>query len=146
MGNRGIVAGSPIGATDSSYSLNSRYNSGAHPAPYSVDSHRSLSEDKVVGASGWPLISILYTMPKRLKLCTNLPACPSVEHTHSPTSMMKDARGEPARVFVMVSPCALRCTSASISSANCQHKSANKHSQCLSACSLPCRHLQNSFF
>jgi len=30
MGNRGIMAGSPIGVTDSSYSLNSQYNPGVH--------------------------------------------------------------------------------------------------------------------
>jgi hypothetical protein len=79
------------------YSLNSHYNSGAHPAPYSVEGHRSFSGQKVVGASRWPLYSILYTMLTRLELRTNLRPFLPVEDTHSSTRMMKNATGETAR-------------------------------------------------
>jgi hypothetical protein len=67
------------------------------PTRYSVDSHKSFSEDKVVGASSWPLISILYTTLQTLKLCPNLPALLPVQHTHISTRKIKNARGEPAR-------------------------------------------------
>ena len=102
------------------YSLNSQHNSGAHPTLYSVDSHRSFSGDKVVVASSCPLISILCTKLQRLKLRTSLPD----EHTHSSTPLTTNARGEPAGIFVTVSPCILSCTSA------CQY---NLASACLPA-------------
>ena len=124
-----------------SYTLNSQYNSRAHPAPYSMDSHRSFSGDKVVGASSSPLTSISYTMLESLKLCIKLRACLTVDHRHSSARKMQNAGGQP----VMVSPCILSCTRACISSADSQHNLGSKHSQCASPCRLPWRHLHILF-